>query len=128
VIVVDTHAWFWWVTESTRLSQAARTRLRQDRDVVVPDVCLWEIAMMANRGRLSPAVNAARFLDEAIAWDDVRVQPITPGVAIRGELLGRTLALDPSDSLIAATALELRAPLATADERLRQVPGLEIVW
>lgn|GEM_PF-4751592 len=39
-----------------------------------------------------------------------------------------TMVMDPADQLIAATALELDAPLVTSDGRLQTVPGLRTIW
>jgi PIN domain nuclease of toxin-antitoxin system len=55
------------------------------------------------------------------------VLPITPEIA----LLSRSDRFrhgDPADRLIGATALQLGAPLITADSQLRALPELDTVW
>jgi PIN domain nuclease of toxin-antitoxin system len=35
---------------------------------------------------------------------------------------------DPADRIIAATALHYKAPLITADDKLRAIETLEVIW
>ena len=128
MIVVDTNAWYWWVTEQPGLSPFARSRLNREREVVVPTICLWEVAMMATRGRVDIGPDVAAFLRDALAWDGVRTQPVTPDIAIRAAALTKNVPMDPADQLVAATAMQLNVPLVTSDDRLQGLPGLQILW
>lgn len=128
MIVVDTHAWFWWLTEDTRLSRMARSRLNREREVVVPAICLWEIALMSLRGRVALDYEVNEFISRALEWDGVTVAPLTPAIGIVAAKLAQTFTLDPADQLIAATAMDRRVPRATADERLTSLPGLQTLW
>jgi len=83
--------------------------------------------MLLERGRLRVAASAAQLLDLVIEQRAVRVLPISPAVAVRSQQ--RTaLRGDPADALIAATALIQDSPLATADERIRALPGIKVLW
>ena len=57
----------------------------------------------------------------------LQILPITPEIALlsRSDLF---LHGDPADRLIGATALQLGAPLITADTELRALPDLHSVW
>jgi PIN domain nuclease of toxin-antitoxin system len=128
LVVVDTHAWYWWVTGDRNLSAIARRRLNRDRDIVVPAICLLEMSNMALRGRVTLTVEIAQFLEEALAWDGVRLAPITPRIAVATSDLASAHSLDAMDALIAATATTLRVPLVTRDEKLQALPNLQVVW
>ena len=52
MIVLDTHAWFWWVTGSDELKGDVRRRLSSEEPVIVPSVALWELSLLGERGRL----------------------------------------------------------------------------
>jgi PIN domain nuclease of toxin-antitoxin system len=72
---------------------------------------------------VAPAFSLKRLL----AALRLQLLPITPEIA----LLSRSALfqhVDPADRLIGATALQLGAPLITADARLRALEELETVW
>ena len=97
--------------------------------MLVPSVCLWEFAMMVTRGEVS--LNAGLYgeiVETMLAPDNVSLQELTPAIALRAAQLSMVRRMDPADQLIAATALEFRSPLFSTDERLRAIPGLEIIW
>ena len=64
----------------------------------------------------------------ALADSRVRIAELTPEIGHRASGLLVNEPMDPADQLVAATALILRAPLVTSDERLAAVPGLRILW
>lgn len=85
--------------------------------------------MLLTRGRLG--ANPGQFGDyvNAIAaGPNIRIQELTPEISLRAAQLSLNQPMDPADQLIAATALELRVPLVSADERLHGIPGLEVIW
>ncbi len=56
-----------------------------------------------------------------------RVIPVTESIATEAGLL-ESFHGDPADRIIVSTALELRVPLATRDERIRASRRIETVW
>ncbi len=83
--------------------------------------------MLIAHKRLDPAMDARQFLRDLIAARDVRVLPITAEIAVlsQSELLSHG---DPADRLIAATARLHRAPLITADAKLRKLNEVTTIW
>ena len=83
-------------------------------------ISVWEIAMLAHRGRIAlrePIKDwVARFLDlpsmEAIA--------VTHRIAARAYSFDRYDGGDPADRMLIATAVELNCPLITYDARILQ--------
>jgi PIN domain nuclease of toxin-antitoxin system len=130
--ICDTHVLLFWAHEPERLSSAARQALEQGRgqaELAIADITLWELALLRERGRLQlPAeVAPAFYLKQLLAALRLEVLPITPEIA----LLSRSSRFqhgDPADRLIGATALQLGAPLITADTKLRTLEDLETVW
>ena len=128
-VVVDTHAFLWWYHEDERrLSREARTTLARTDRIVVPDIVLWEIAMLAETDEIRLDRDVRTWLNEALADDRIVVQPITPEIAHASVSIGRWLQLDPADHLIAATAIVLGVPLITRDQELAKLPALEVIW
>ncbi len=130
MIILDTHALIYDALAPARLSARARRAIAlafADRELACSDISLWEIAMLIAHKRLDPAMDARQFLRDLIAARDVRVLPITAEIAVlsQSELLSHG---DPADRLIAATARLHRAPLITADAKLRKLNEVTTIW
>jgi PIN domain nuclease of toxin-antitoxin system len=111
----------------TRRAAAAIARAASQGLLACSDISLWEIAMLAARGRLELGVDPAVFMDKAIQARSLSVLPIVPQIAVLAQP-GMFAHGDPADRIIAATALHHRARLVTADERLHGLKGLTVVW
>jgi len=129
VIVLDTHAWLWWLAEPSRLSPAARRAIDEATAIGVCAVSAWEVAMLVRRGRISLDRDVAAWVGQALAHARVTPQPLTPEVAVAAGLLdGDGFPGDPADRFIYATARAHRAPLVTRDERIRRFDARTTVW
>ena len=64
----------------------------------------------------------------ALADARVTIAELTPEIGYRAPELFLNDPMDPADQLVAATALVLGAKLVTSDERLGDLPGLQILW
>jgi hypothetical protein len=54
-LLLDTHAFLWWLAESPKLRRDARTAIADSTALVhVSAVTIWEIAIKAQLGRLDP--------------------------------------------------------------------------
>jgi PIN domain nuclease of toxin-antitoxin system len=128
-VVADTHAFIWWCDEDTRrLSLQAWRALSRADEVVIPDIVLWEVALLVELDRVRFDVDVRTWLHEALDEPRIRVVPINPAIAHAAVSAARWLQLDPADHLIAGTALALGAPLVTKDAELAKLPTLETVW
>ena len=130
--ICDTHILLFWAHEPERLSAAARQALElgcSHGELAIADISLWELALLHERGRLvlPPDVTAGFYLKQLLAALRLQVLPITTEIA----LLSRSSLFqhgDHADRLIGATALQLGAPLITADTQLRALPELDTLW
>lgn len=127
MIVLDTHAWIWWVTGDRRLPARAKASLSSSKRIGVPAICVWEVGMLVTRERLQLRVTLETWVELALHVPGVELLALTPAISIRASQLGAPPA-DPADRLIAATALVCGAPLVTRDERLQGLEGLATVW
>jgi PIN domain nuclease of toxin-antitoxin system len=78
VIVVDTHAWLWWVSEPGRLGKAARRSLEAAKRIGVPAICCLEVATLVNRGRISLDRPALEWMRDALGGGRVDLLPLSP--------------------------------------------------
>jgi PIN domain nuclease of toxin-antitoxin system len=128
VIVLDTHAWLWWVNGDASLSRKAEKEIRAARRIGVSAVSCLEVAVAEARGRIELDRPALVWLGEALALPRVELLPLTPAVAVKASRFGRDFPGDPADRVIAATAQVESAVLVTRDSRIREYPGIETVW
>jgi PIN domain nuclease of toxin-antitoxin system len=129
VIVLDTHAWIWWLDDPERLSDAARATLGATATIVISTLSAWELATLVRHGRLSLDRDVRDWVRRALSDD--RVEAVAPGtdVALEAALLaGPAFPGDPVDRLIFATARALGAQLVTKDQRIRTFAPAETIW
>jgi len=128
LIVADTHAWLWWLSDDRRLSAAARRALESARAVGVPAACCWEVAWLAATRKIELRPSPAEWLRKAVRFGNVALLPMTPDIAVRGATLGRAFCGDPGDRQIVGTALQHSAPLVTCDGKIRDSGLVETIW
>ena len=117
MIVLDTHVLIWAVNGDSRLGAAARSLIEETAQtdcVSVSAITPWEIALMAERGRLRLGRQVAAWIETAFALPGVNPIPIaTDSVRLPGNLHS-----DPADRFIVSTARYCDAPLVTADRAI----------
>lgn len=129
MIVLDTHAWLWWLAAPERLSQAAREAIEQAPRIGVSTLSAWEVAMLAVRGRISLDRDVGLWVRQALA--DERVESLAPSadVAVAAGLLdAQSFPGDPVDRLIYATARSTGAVLITRDTGIRAFDSASTLW
>ena len=126
-LLLDTHAFIWWVNGSERLPRRARRAIDDDANTVcVSAVSAWEIATKYRRGRLDEAVAIAPDVATAIADQDFEELPITMEDAARAGALPGHLG-DPFDRLLIAQALGRNLVLISIETLFDQY-GVRRLW
>jgi PIN domain nuclease of toxin-antitoxin system len=128
VIVLDTHAWVWYASEDAQLSRRAKARINRAEALGVHPVSCWEVAMLANAGRLKLSVDLTRWIGHALERPKIELLSFTPAAAIRAAGLGGSFPGDPADRFIVGTALELGVPVVTRDQRIARWAQVETIW
>jgi PIN domain nuclease of toxin-antitoxin system len=129
VIFLDTHVLLWMASDPKRLSKKAREAIREAREktgVAIAAITLWELAWLAENGRIQVTGSVESFVRETASR--VMVEPITPEIAAFAVQLPSGFPKDPADLLIAATAMVEGAALVTADERIRAARVARTIW
>jgi PIN domain nuclease of toxin-antitoxin system len=130
VIVLDTHAWLWWLADPDRLSTRARDAIADSPAIGISTISIWELATLASHKRIALDRDVRDWVGLALSGDE-RLEAIAPGreVALDAALLdSREFPGDPADRLIFATARSRRAQLVTRDEQLRRFSPSETTW
>jgi PIN domain nuclease of toxin-antitoxin system len=125
VIVLDTHAWIWWVDDDARLKRSVRDRIDAENDVRVCAISLLEIATAVSLGRLTLLPSVELWLQVAQSTEQVRIEPLTDQLCLQSTTLPGTFHRDPADRLIVALARKLDVELVTADRKLLDYPHVK---
>lgn len=129
MILLDTHAWVWWIDGSRELSKKARAAIDaavRDGPVSVSAISCWEIGMLVRAGRLELTTPAADWVARCEALAFFSVVPVDARIAVRATELP-PLHEDPADRIIVSTAVGLGAALVTKDRRIRAY-DVTTVW
>ena len=131
MIVIDTHVLIWWLTDPSSLSSKAKRALAKEaprNGIVASSISVLEITPAARRGRLQLSVPVENWLADTRLLPELRYEPVTGEIAQLAGSFGDEMHGDPTDRIIAATAILLNAPLVTADTKLRGYRALNTVW
>jgi len=128
MIVLDTHAWLWWISKPSELSRTARQRIGAETRLGVSAISCLEVATLVAKGRISLDRDPLDWLEQAVAVRKVELLPLTPAVSVKATQLGNDFPGDPADRVITATAILESAPLITKDSKIRDYAGVNTVW
>jgi len=120
-MVVDTHVLIWAVQGDGRLGQTARRLIDEAAtagELQVPAITPWEIAVLAQRGRLALGRDVGAWLEDVLSLPGIRLSPLAPAICVESVRLPGDLHGDPADRLIIATARHAGLPLMTADRAI----------
>jgi len=129
MILLDTHVLLWMASDPSRLSAKARAAIRNARQssgVAVASITLWELAWLAQRGRIQVLSSVETFVRETVAR--VILRPMTPDIAAVAVRLPPAYPKDPADRLIGSTAIVEGMPLVTADHQIRRSNAVQTIW
>lgn len=121
VALLDTHTLVWLLTGSDRLGDKARKLIQQaaeEDNLFLSAISPWEIAMLISKGRLVLDRDVGEWIKEALSLPGIRLEPLSPEIAVASTRLPGDIHPDPADRIIASTARHLGAMLITDDRLL----------
>ena len=126
-LLLDTHAFLWWVAASGELSRKAKSAIGSARNECFVSVASgWEIAIKVSLGKLRIDGALDRFLPEQLAANGFRALAIDLKHAARVATLPFHHR-DAFDRLLVAQALEEDLAIVTADPVIAKY-GVRRVW
>ena len=114
-LILDTHAFLWWIADSDRLSRRAREILSEPGNTLLLSAAsAWEIVLKQQIGKLKLPKPADKYIPAQLALNRIDTLPIS---------LSHTLRLadlplhhrDPFDRILIAQSIVERMPIVTAD-------------
>lgn len=127
-VLLDTHTWVWALRDPSRIGGRAREALRAASAVYLSPISVWEVLVLARKGRLTLSPSPAEWVDNALRRTPAMCIPLDHHIAARSELLSGFERADPGDRFIVATAVEHDLTLLTADAWILAWPGVRTVW
>ena len=131
MILLDTHAWVWWLSQPDQLSKAAHEEI--ERSLASASVCVscfsaWELALLVQRGRLELSIDLAQWIAETERIPGVIFHPVNNPIALQSVNLPGTFHPDPADRILVATARHLGATMITGDAKIHAYPHVKTLW
>jgi len=129
-VVLDTHAWVWWLGKPEKLSRRQRStidrmRRRADDALLLSVISGWEVALLVQGGRLRLPMPLETWLDRAMSVPGLQVVPLTVPIMTTASRLAALR--DPADMVIVATAQQHGAPLVSSDRRIEESGAVRLI-
>lgn len=125
-LLLDTHAFLWFVGGHRRLTRRARRAMEETGTTLyVSAASVWEMAIKASLGRLTLPLPVMDYMQEKTAAG-FKILPVewTHAAAVETMPFHHR---DPFDRLLAAQALTERIPLVTGDPAFAPY-GVITIW
>jgi PIN domain nuclease of toxin-antitoxin system len=114
-VLLDTHAFLWWVSDEKPLPRKAAKLISDEGNIIfVSHATVWEMAIKAAIGKLTLPEAAGTFVQKQCKLNRFQLLPISLDAISMIE----TLPLhhnDPFDRLLVAQCLEMKIPIISAD-------------
>lgn len=117
--------WFVKETDSDQAIQLRREFLNREREIIVPDLLLFEVA---NALRYNPSFSAEEIKEAVRTLFDLGIQIITPTYSLIAKSIDLAKSLDVTcyDAAYLALAEELNFEFITADEKFCRKVGKKV--
>jgi len=132
MIVLDTHAWIWFINSPDELGRRAAAAIDKAREngeeLHVSCISTWEIHMLAARSRLSLGIAPEVWVTRCEKLSFLRFHAINNVIARMSVTDCANMHPDPADRMIVATALYLGATVVTRDSKIHDCGLVKTVW
>jgi PIN domain nuclease of toxin-antitoxin system len=126
-ILLDTHAFLWWITDDRRLSPRAREVISNDEnELFVSATTGWEIAIKVRIGRLELPDDPERFVPEQLRINTFKPLSVGMDHALHVSILPDHHR-DPFDRMLIAQAQVEGMPIVSADPNIEKYQ-VEVIW
>ena len=124
-LLLDTHAFLWWVSDDARLTARARRAIAGE-PCVLSVVSCWEMAIKASLGKLEIPLPLDRFIADQLETNGFGLLPL--GIEHAGAVAGLPFHhRDPFDRLLVTQALREEMSIVSADKVFRRY-GVKRIW
>lgn len=129
MILLDTHAWLFWVDDTLgNLSKRASIKIQEAESLGVSIISCWEIAMLVAKQRLSLSLDVMTWVNQALRYPGIRLLNLDPEIVVASTRLPGVFHGDPADRMLVSTCMKYGAPLVTKDKKIHEWGKIKVVW
>ncbi len=131
MILLDTHAWVWFISNPEKLSKKAEKSIKKaakENEILISSISAWEVALLVSKKRLELTMDVSDWISSSEKLSFIRFIPIDNGIAVRSVYLPQPLHNDPADRIIISTSMKYGAPIITMDEKILNFPHVQSIW
>jgi len=131
MILLDTHAWVWFISNPEKLSKKADNAIkkaRNENEILISSISAWEVALLVSKKRLELTMDVSDWISCSEKLPFIRFIPVDNGIAVRSVYLPQSFHNDPADRIIIATSMKHGAPIITMDGKILNFPHVQSVW
>lgn len=126
-LLLDTHAFLWFITDDPQLSAVARGLIADpDNEILVSPASYWEIAIKVRIGKYTLSAPYETLIAQGIDGNGFKILPIEP----RHTAILTTMPFhhrDPFDRLLVAQSEIEQVPVVSVDAVL-DAYGIQRLW
>lgn len=127
MVILDTHSWIWYVTESPKLSKKAQNLIKESEQCGVSAISCWEVAMLIEKKRIGFSIPIEIWMEMALNFNKIKFIPLSPEICILSSKL-ENFHGDPSDRIITATSIIKKSVLITKDDKIISSKCTKTAW
>lgn len=128
MILLDTHAWVWWVNSvEGELPEIVRDLIEREERIAVTSISCLEVALLVKKQRVQLPCGLDAWFELALSASRIELLQLTPTIAANSADLPDIHA-DPADRIIVATALHHQIPLISKDKTIALYPNINVLW
>ena len=128
MILLDTHVWWWCLSEPEKLSDTVLKTIKQTDQRAIASISIWEFAMMVSRNKIELKITPNQWLSHALNKTGLQVIELNPEIAIDSCDLPGKFHSDPADRIIVATARIHHLKLLTKDQKILEYSHVNAAW
>ncbi|MGC7846518.1 type II toxin-antitoxin system VapC family toxin [Desulforudis sp. 1088] len=126
-VLLDTHAFLWWIADDPRLSSKARSIISNGNNTLFLSAASgWEMTIKTRLGKLELPDDFKEFIAEQLVINGIDSLPVQMRHALHIHTLP-PLHQDPFDRMLIAQAQLEDLPILTADPQIAQY-RVEVLW
>ncbi|MEW6726926.1 MAG: type II toxin-antitoxin system VapC family toxin [Bacillota bacterium] len=126
-VLLDTHAFLWWIADDSRLSSKARSIISNGNNTLFLSAASgWEMTIKTRLGKLELPDDFKEFIAEQLVINGIDSLPVQMRHALHIHTLP-PLHQDPFDRMLIAQAQLEDLPILTADPQIAQY-RVEVLW
>ena len=121
LLLLDTHAWLWTMSNEPALKPAIRSLVEAaqvERRLFVPAFAFWEVAQKEYAGKLTIQNGLDDLIRRTLTPGKFLLADVTASILVAAYRLPGEFHGDPADRIIVATAREGAYTLLTHDDRI----------